>query len=50
MVTGAVTPRNAVLFAPRSTVISTLWFALVVNVLSALLSLARSRSTRSATR
>ena len=40
MVTGAITTRNAVLFGAVLTVISTLWFALVVNVLSALLSLA----------
>jgi protoheme IX farnesyltransferase len=40
MVTGAITTRNAVLFGAALTVISTLWFALVVNVLSALLSLA----------
>ena len=40
MVTGAITTRNAVLFGAALTVISTLWFALVVDVLSALLSLA----------
>ena len=40
MVTGAITTRNAVLCGAALTVISTLWFALVVNVLSALLSLA----------
>lgn len=40
MVTGAITTRNAVLFGAALTVISTIWFALVVNVLSAVLSLA----------
>lgn len=39
MVTGEVTPRNALLFAAALTVVSTVWFALVVNVLSAVLSL-----------
>jgi protoheme IX farnesyltransferase len=39
MVTGEVTPRNAVLFGVVLTVVSTAWFALVVNVLSAVLSL-----------
>ena len=40
MVTGEVTPRNALLFGVVLTVVSTVWFALVVNVLSAVLSLA----------
>ncbi len=39
MVTGEVTPRNALLFGVVLTVVSTAWFALVVNVLSAVLSL-----------
>jgi protoheme IX farnesyltransferase len=38
MATGEVTPRNALVFAAALTVVSTLWFALVVNVLSAVLS------------
>ncbi len=38
MVTGEVTPRNALVFAAALTVVSTLWFAAVVNVLSAVLS------------
>ncbi|HSO63456.1 MAG TPA: heme o synthase [Ornithinibacter sp.] len=38
MVTGEVTPRNALLFGAALTVVSTVWFALVVNVLSAVLS------------
>jgi protoheme IX farnesyltransferase len=38
MVTGEVTPRNALVFAAALTVGSTLWFAVVVNVLSAVLS------------
>ena len=40
MVTGAVTARNALVFGAVLTVVSTVWFALVVNWLSALLSLA----------
>ncbi|WP_345203899.1 heme o synthase [Fodinibacter luteus] len=40
MVTGAISTRNALVFGAVLTVVSTLWFALVVNVLSALLSLA----------
>ena len=40
MVTGEITPRNALVFAGVLTVVSTLWFALVVNVLSAALSVA----------
>ena len=40
MVTGAVTTRNALVFGAVLTVVSTVWFALVVNWLSALLSLA----------
>jgi heme o synthase len=39
MVTGEIEPRNALLFAAVLTAVSTLWFALVVNVLSAALSL-----------
>jgi heme o synthase len=39
MVTGAVTTRNALIFGAVLTVGSTVWFALVVNALSALLSL-----------
>ena len=39
MATGEVTPRNALVFAAALTVVSTVWFALVVNVLSAVLSL-----------
>jgi heme o synthase len=39
MVTGVIEPRNALLFAAVLTAVSTLWFALVVNVLSAALSL-----------
>ena len=38
MVTGEVTPRNALLFGAALTLVSTIWFALVVNVLSAVLS------------
>jgi protoheme IX farnesyltransferase len=38
MATGEVTPRNALVFAAALTVVSTVWFALVVNVLSAVLS------------
>ena len=40
MVTGEITPRNALVFAGVLTVVSTVWFALVVNVLSAALSVA----------
>jgi len=40
MVTGEITPRNALVFAAVLTVVSTVWFALVVNVLSAALSVA----------
>src|SRR6187200_1808088 len=40
MVTGEITPRNALIFAAVLTVVSTVWFALVVNVLSAALSVA----------
>jgi len=40
MVTGAVTARNALVFGAVLTVVSTVWFALVVNWLSALLSVA----------
>ena len=40
MVTGAVTVRNALVFGAVLTVVSTVWFALVVNWLSALLSMA----------
>jgi protoheme IX farnesyltransferase len=39
MVTGEVTPRAALAFAAALAVVSTVWFALVVNVLSAVLSL-----------
>ena len=39
MVTGEISPRNALVFAAVLTVVSTVWFALVVNVLSAALSL-----------
>jgi len=39
MVTGEVTTREALVFASVLTVVSTLWFALVVNVFSAVLSL-----------
>jgi heme o synthase len=39
MVTGEIEPRAALLFAAVLTVVSTVWFALVVNVLSAVLSL-----------
>ena len=38
MVTGEITPRNALLFGAALTLVSTVWFALVVNVLSAVLS------------
>jgi heme o synthase len=38
MVTGEITPRNALLFGAALTLLSTVWFALVVNVLSAVLS------------
>ncbi len=40
MATGQITPRNALVFAGVLTVVSTVWFALVVNVLSAALSVA----------
>lgn len=40
MVTGEISPRHGLLFGAVLTVVSTVWFALVVNVLSALLSLA----------
>ena len=40
MVTGAVTTRSALVFGAVLTVVSTVWFALVVNWLSAVLSLA----------
>ena len=40
LVTGAVSPRAALIFATVLAIASTLWFALVVNVLSAALSLA----------
>jgi protoheme IX farnesyltransferase len=40
MATGEITPRNALVFAGALTVVSTVWFALVVNVLSAVLSVA----------
>jgi protoheme IX farnesyltransferase len=40
LVTGEVTPRAALIFATVLALVSTLWFALVVNVLSAVLSLA----------
>jgi protoheme IX farnesyltransferase len=39
MVTGDVTPRAGLVFGTVLTVVSTLWFALVVNVVSALLAL-----------
>jgi len=39
MVTGEITPRAGVLFAVALTVVSTVWFALLVNLLSAALSL-----------
>ncbi len=39
MVTGEVSPRNGLLFGAALTVVSTAWFLLVVNVLSAVLSL-----------
>lgn len=39
LVTGAVTPRAALIFASALAVISTVWFAVVVDVLSAALSL-----------
>ncbi|WP_377642734.1 heme o synthase [Oryzobacter terrae] len=39
MVTGEVSPRNGLLFGAVLTMVSTVWFALVVNVLSAVLSL-----------
>jgi heme o synthase len=39
MVTGEIEPRAALLFGAVLTVVSTVWFALVVNVLSAVLSL-----------
>ncbi len=39
MVTGEVTPRQALVFAAVLTVVSTVWFALVVNLVSAVLSL-----------
>jgi protoheme IX farnesyltransferase len=39
MVTGEVTPREALVFGAVLTLVSTIWFALVVNVLSAVLSL-----------
>ena len=38
MVTGEISPRNGLLFGVVLTVVSTVWFALVVNVLSAVLS------------
>lgn len=40
IVTGAVSPRAALLFAWALAVFSTVWFALVVNVIAALLSVA----------
>ena len=40
MVTGEVTPRNGLLFGAALAVVSTVWFLLVVNVLSAVLSVA----------
>ena len=46
MVTGEVTPRNALLFGAALTVVSTVWFALVVNVLSAVLSVVGHRALR----
>ena len=39
MVTGEITPRRALVFASVLTVVSTIWFAVVVNVVSAVLSL-----------
>jgi protoheme IX farnesyltransferase len=39
MVTGEVSPRRALVFASVLTVVSTVWFAVVVNVVSAALSL-----------
>ncbi len=39
MVTGEISARNGLLFGAFLTVVSTVWFALVVNVLSAVLSL-----------
>jgi protoheme IX farnesyltransferase len=39
MVTGEVTPRQALVFASVLTVVSTVWFAVVVNLVSAALSL-----------
>jgi protoheme IX farnesyltransferase len=39
MVTGEIAPREALVFAAVLTVVSTVWFALVVNVVSAVLSL-----------
>ncbi len=39
MVTGEVTPRNGLLFGAALTVASTVWFLVLVNVLSAVLSL-----------
>lgn len=38
MVTGEISPRDGLLFGAVLTVLSTVWFALVVNVLSAVLS------------
>jgi protoheme IX farnesyltransferase len=38
MVTGEVTPRNGLLFGAALAVVSTVWFVLAVNVLSAVLS------------
>jgi heme o synthase len=40
MVTGAISARNALLFGVVLTVVSTVWFAVLVNTVSALLSLA----------
>lgn len=40
LVTGAVTPRAALIFASALALVSTIWFALLVNLLSAALSLA----------
>ena len=40
MVTGEISPRNGLVFGAVLTVVSTVWFVAVVNVLSALLSLA----------
>ena len=39
MVTGEVSPRNGLLFGAALTVVSTVWFLVLVNVLSAVLSL-----------